>query len=71
MISLIAPTYNGFKRLMPNASVGSFVAWGLENKEAPLRFLPKQHNMELKTLDHTANHYYVIATIINLGIIGI
>jgi len=25
----------------------------------------------LKTLDHTANHYYVLAAIINLGIIGI
>ena len=33
--------------------------------------MPKQKNIELKTLDHTANHYYVLAAIINLGIIGI
>lgn len=71
MISLIAPTFNGLKRLMPNASVGSFIAWGIDNKEAPLRFLPNHNNMELKTCDHTANHYYVLATILNLGLIGL
>lgn len=71
MVSILCPTYNGLKRLLPSACVGAFVGWGLENKEAPLRMLPNQNNFELKTLDHTANHYYVIAAIINLGLIGI
>jgi glutamine synthetase len=71
MISILCPTYNGLKRLQPSACVGAIVAWGVENKEAPLRFLPNHNNIELKTLDHTANHYYVLATIINLGLIGI
>jgi glutamine synthetase len=71
MISLIAPTYNGLKRLQPSVCVGSMISWGIDNKEAPLRYMPNQKNIELKTLDHTANHYYVLAAIIRLGIIGI
>ena len=71
MISILCPTYNGLKRLEPSASVGAHIGWGLENKEAPLRILPNQHNFELKTMDHTANHYYVLATIMNLGLLGI
>ena len=71
MISILCPTYNGLKRLEPSASVGAHIGWGLENKEAPLRILPNQKNFELKTVDHTANHYYVLSTIINLGLIGI
>ena len=71
LISMIAPTYNSMKRLMPSASVGAVIAWGVENKEAPLRYMAKQNNFELKTMDHTANHYYALATIINLGSNGI
>ncbi len=56
---------------MPDASVGSVVGWGIESKEAPLRVLPRQKNVELKTLDHTANHYYALAALINIGRIGI
>lgn len=71
LVSLIAPTFNGLKRLMPDASVGAVVAWGIENKEAPLRFMGNQNNFELKTMDHTANHYYALAAIMNLGSNGI
>ena len=71
LISLTCPTYNSLKRLMPDASVGATVGWGLESKEAPLRVLPRQKNIELKTLDHTANHYFVLAAILNIGRIGI
>ena len=71
MVSLIAPTFNSLKRLMPDASVGAVVGWGVENKEAPLRFLGNENNFELKTMDHTANHYYALAAIMNLGSIGI
>jgi glutamine synthetase len=71
LISLTCPTYNSLKRLMPDASVGATVGWGLESKEAPLRVLPRMKNIELKTLDHTANHYYVLAAILNIGRIGI
>ena len=41
LISMIAPTYNSMKRLMPSASVGAVIAWGVENKEAPLRYMAK------------------------------
>lgn len=71
LITLIAPTFNSMKRLMPSACVGAIISWGVENKEAPLRFLPNQNNFELKTMDHTANHYFALAAIINLGSIGI
>lgn len=71
LLSLITPTFNGLKRLMPDASVGAVVAWGVENKEAPLRFMAAQNNFELKTMDHTANHYYALAAIMNMGSIGI
>jgi glutamine synthetase len=71
LISVFCPTYNSLKRLMPDASVGSVVGWGIESKEAPLRVLPRQKNVELKTLDHTANHYYALAALINIGRIGI
>lgn len=56
---------------MPSASVGAVIAWGVENKEAPLRYMAKQNNFELKTMDHTANHYFALATIMNLGSNGI
>ena len=71
LISIFCPTFNSFKRLMPDASVGSCVGWGIESKEAPFRVLPRQKNVELKTLDHTANHYYALGTLINVGRIGI
>lgn len=41
LISMISPTYNSMKRLMPSASVGAIIAWGVENKEAPLRYMAR------------------------------
>lgn len=58
--------------------VGAYKVWGIENKEAPLRvIIPLRlaeegvQHFELKSFDHTANHYFAIAAMLALGMLGL
>jgi glutamine synthetase len=57
--------------------VGAYKVWGMENKEAPMRLLhplkPTEGatNFEIKSFDHTANHYFAVAAVIAMGMRGL
>ena len=54
-------------------SGGTWVAWGRENKECPVRLcgLPGNWNFEVKTVDATANPYLALSAILSAGLLGI
>jgi glutamine synthetase len=67
-----------YKRLGPTRWTGAFQCWGVENREAPLRFIagsaalrPGAANVELKPLDSSGNPYLVAAGLIAAGLDGI
>jgi glutamine synthetase len=55
----------------------SYKIWGLENRNAPIRVVsPLKKNeiithFEITSLDHTANLYFAIASILTLGYKGL
>ncbi|KAH9477666.1 Protein fluG [Psilocybe cubensis] len=76
-IALLAlPTEPSYKRMADGVwSGGTYVCWGRDNREAPLRLCnassPTSRNFELKTLDGTANPYLAIAAVLGAGLDGI
>ncbi|KAG9080868.1 hypothetical protein FS749_007870 [Ceratobasidium sp. UAMH 11750] len=54
-------------------SGGSWVCWGRENKEAPLRLCGsgKGFNVELKAFDGLANPYLGLAAVLAAGVTGL
>jgi len=56
-------------------SGGTYIYWGADNREAPLRLChahsPSSRNFELKTLDGTANPYLALAGVLGAGFGGI
>ncbi|MFC8932334.1 glutamine synthetase [Rhodococcus sp. NPDC057135] len=64
-------------RLRPDNWSGAYVCWGLENREAALRFCaespsnPHGANAEVKIVDPSANPYLATAAILGLSHIGI
>lgn len=64
-------------RLSPDSWSGAAVCWGLENREAAIRFCaatpgnPHGANVELKCGDLSANPYYALACILGSSIDGI
>ena len=71
MIAVYAPSPLSYARLLPNHWAGAYTAWGWENREAALRYIKgmvsvrdKAANLEIKTVDHTANPYLAAAMLI-------
>lgn len=64
-------------RLQPGNWAGAYVCWGVENREAALRFVaggpgnPRGGNVEVKVVDPSANPYFAAATILGLALDGI
>jgi glutamine synthetase len=64
-------------RLAPGSWSGAFACWGLENREASVRFLtggpsnPRGANVEVKIVDPAANVYLASAAILALALEGI
>ncbi|KXN82102.1 Protein fluG [Leucoagaricus sp. SymC.cos] len=56
-------------------SGGTYVAWGSENRECPIRLSnatsPGSRNFEMRFIDGTANPYLILAAIIGLGYAGV
>lgn len=65
------------RRLAPGTWSGAFLCWGLENREAAVRFLqqgkgnPHGANVEVKCVDPSANVYLASAAILALALNGI
>ena len=64
-------------RLAPSTWSGAYLCWGLENREASVRFLnegrsnPHGANVEVKIVDPSANVYLASAAILALALDGI
>ena len=64
-------------RLTPGTWSGAYLCWGLENREASVRFLnegqsnPHGANVEVKIVDPSANVYLASASILALALDGI
>jgi glutamine synthetase len=78
LMALIAPSVPSYVRLQPGHWSGAFTAWGIENREAALRFVPgtvtsrnRSANFEVKVVDGAANPYYALAGCLHAGRSGI
>jgi glutamine synthetase len=73
---LALPTSASYQRMMDGVwSGGTYVCWGTDNREAPIRLCnassPSSRNFELKTLDGTANPYLALAAVLGAGLEGV
>jgi glutamine synthetase len=67
-----------YERILPDRWTGAYVCWGVENREAPLRFIPGTAsarpggaNAELKAVDASGNAYLVAGAVIAAGLAGL
>ncbi|MGB1224368.1 MAG: glutamine synthetase, partial [Mycobacterium sp.] len=64
-------------RMQPGHWSGAYTCWGIENREAAVRFLPggpanpRGGNVEIKVIDPSANPYLASAAILGLALDGI
>jgi glutamine synthetase len=82
LLALSIPTANSFRRVGPGCWTGSSVAWALDDKEAPIRIVPRasssEHggvvqweHWEYKLCDATANLYVALSGIVLAGMHGL
>jgi glutamine synthetase len=76
--AVTAPSLGSLARLRPGYFAGASAFWGVENREAPLRYVPgspllgSDHaNVELKTSDASANPYLAVAAVLAAGGAGV
>ena len=78
LCGLSAPSFNSYRRIVPQFWAGAFSCWGHDNREAPLR-LPSTFrgreeastNIELKAADASANPYLAVGGLIAAGLDGL
>jgi glutamine synthetase len=68
LLAVLAPSPAAYLRLQPHHWAGAYACWGVENREAALRFIPgtvtsreRSANLEVKVGDGGANPYLVMA----------
>lgn len=78
LAAITAPSEGSLARLRPGYFAGAYAFWGVQNREAPLRYIPgspllgRHHaNVELKTSDASANPYLALAAMLAAGTAGI
>ncbi|AEW93458.1 MULTISPECIES: type I glutamate--ammonia ligase [Streptomycetaceae] len=77
LLAVGAPSPVSGARLIPSHWAGAFQCWGLENREAALRFVagppdePGSANAEVKCFDAAANPYLVTGAVIAAGLAGV
>ncbi|MEU3270799.1 glutamine synthetase [Saccharomonospora sp. NPDC006951] len=76
--AVTAPSVPSGARLRPGYFASGYTFWGVENREAPLRFVPGsaltgdgQANVELKPCDASANPYLALTAVLASGLGGI
>ena len=78
LCGLTAPSFNSYRRIVPQFWAGAFTCWGHDNREASLR-LPSvfsgmeeaSTNVELKAADATSNPYLAVGGLIAAGLDGL
>jgi glutamine synthetase len=74
LVAIGAPSPASYLRLAPSRWAGPYRCWGLENREAALRFVtgapddPDGANAELKCFDAAANPYLLAGAVIAAGL---
>jgi glutamine synthetase len=69
LLAIGAPTPASYLRLQPSRWAGAYQIWGVENREAAMRFIeapsrePGKANVELKCFDLSANPYLLTGAI--------
>lgn len=78
LLALLAPTVLSYTRLQPHHWSGAYACWGIENREAALRFIPGtinsrpcSTNLEVKVLDSAANPYLAAAALLGASLQGL
>jgi glutamine synthetase len=78
LCGLAAPSFNSYRRIVPQYWAGAFTAWGHDNREAPVRvpsvFAGMEEastNVELKAADATCNPYLALGGLIAAGLDGL
>lgn len=73
-----APSVPSLLRRRPGYFAGAYQFWGVENREAPLRYVPASPfigtdhaNVELKASDASANPYLALTAVLVAGLAGI
>jgi glutamine synthetase len=72
LLALGAPSVASYLRLVPSHWAGAYACWGVENREAALRFVAGEDpNLEVKCIDAAANPYLLMAGLLAAGRAGI
>ncbi|WP_198679418.1 type I glutamate--ammonia ligase [Thermomonospora amylolytica] len=78
MLAIGCPSVASYLRLTPGQWSGPFACWGLENREAALRFVAgpaglraQAANLEVKCFDATANPYLALTVLLAAGRDGV
>jgi glutamine synthetase len=78
LCGLTAPSFNSYRRIVPQYWAGAFVCWGHDNREAPVRvpsvFRGKEEastNVELKAADASSNPWLAVGGLIAAGLDGL
>ncbi|MBW0105557.1 glutamine synthetase family protein, partial [Pseudonocardia sp. KRD291] len=76
--AITAPSLGSLARLRPGFFAGAYAFWGVQNREAPLRYVPgtaflgeDRANLELKASDASANPYLALAVVLACGAAGV
>ncbi|WP_216205686.1 type I glutamate--ammonia ligase [Amycolatopsis aidingensis] len=76
--AVTAPSVPSGLRLRPGYFASAYAFWGVQNREAPLRYVPgsallgpEHANVELKPSDASANPYLALAVLLAAGMAGI
>jgi glutamine synthetase len=73
LVGITAPSVASYLRMVPSHWAGIYRCWGVENREAAMRFIPgsagpASANVELKCIDPSANPYLAIGATLALGL---
>jgi glutamine synthetase len=78
LLAVGAPSVASYLRLVPSHWAGAYACWGLENREAAMRFVTgstgdrsRAANMEVKCFDAAANPYLAMAALLASGRAGL
>ena len=76
VIAFTLPLPASYARMLDGIwSGGTWVCWGVDNREAPVRLTkatsPSSRNFEIKPIDGTSNPYFAVAGVLACGILGV
>ena len=76
LMAITTPSCNSYRRIRPHFWSGAFQAWGWDNREAAVRVpshpdSPSPTQIELKTVDGSANPHLALGAVMAAGLEGI